>query len=56
MSGFQVRAGGLVELELKAPPQLGHMEGLIPATANLRSEGAIEERQVLKDVKQDLLW
>lgn len=55
MGGLQVRAGGLVELKLKAPPQLGHVEGLVPAAADLRGEGAVQERQELEDVEQDLL-
>lgn len=36
--GLQVGAGGLVQLELEAAPQLGHVEGLVPSSANLRFE------------------
>lgn len=55
MCGFQVRTGGLIEFKLKAPPQLWHMESLVPATANLGGKGAIQQWQKLKDVKQNLL-
>lgn len=33
--GLQVGAGRLVQLKLKAAPQLWHVEGLIPAPAHL---------------------
>lgn len=33
--GLQVRAGRLVELKLKAPPELRHVESLVPAPADL---------------------
>lgn len=33
--GLQVRAGWLVQLKFKAPPQLWHVKGLIPPSAHL---------------------
>ncbi len=53
--GLQVGAGGLIELELEAPPELRRVEGPVPAVAHLRGEGPVQQRQVPEDVQQDLL-
>lgn len=50
MCCFQVRAGWLVELKLKASPQLGHVESLVPPAAHLRGISPIQQRKVLEDV------
>ena len=55
MCGFQVRASRLVELELEASPQLGHVERLVPPPTHLRGERPVQQRKVLEDVEQELL-
>lgn len=55
VGGLQVRAGWLIELKLKAPPQLRHVEGMVPAAAHLGGEGPVQQRQVLEYLEQDLL-
>lgn len=36
--GPQIRARWLIQLKFKATPQLRHVEGLVPALADLRGE------------------
>lgn len=52
---FEVGARRLVKLKLKASPQLGHVERLVPPAAHLRGVGPIQQWEVLEDVQQQLL-
>lgn len=55
VSGAKVRSGRLIELELEPPPQVWHMKHVVPAPADRRGSSPVHQRQMLKDLQNDVV-
>lgn len=56
VSGAQVRRGWLIELKLKPPPKIRGVKDAIPAATHRRGLGPVNERQMLEDLQDNVMW